>query len=319
MLTEFHCPRGHRRAIEPRALKAKVRCHSCGQTVSFRQRGEGPGETRWLVVGGSDGPPRLAVPIPMGETLKVGSGSDCWLALPGDDVAGVHAELTLREEDRQLAVRHVGGASGSWIDAAKVLTGVLHEGEEVLRIGAYQIALCSQALLPSVEGADIPEVVIEEDDEGAKPDEAEEAEEFRRPYVASELTLGQSIRRVACVLVIVVVGAYITRSVLFPGVPPEMPKETEFRCPADGTVFRAGWSSTPPKCPSCGQYCYGSMGKTVKLRADTGGQAAGDAAERQPTTSAATTTSAPTAKDAESGRRAGTRRDRSGHGEGETP
>ncbi len=264
MLTELHCPRGHRQPIKPAELEAEVRCKECQIGLSFRPAGGGSDETRWLIVGGRTGPPRLAVPIPIGPPLKIGAGPDGWLVLPGDDVAEAHAELTL-QADMRLTVRHLSGDGGTWVNRAKIISGVVNE-EDTLRVGAFFMRLRTQAALAAVDGADVPDVVVVEEEGGVDEtyDDVETIASFKRPYEPSERSIGQKARRLVSVLVILGAGVYLARALIGPGVSPEMPQDTEYHCPVDGTVFRASWSVGTPKCPNCGQLCFGSMGHRPK-------------------------------------------------------
>ncbi len=258
MLTKLHCPCGHHQPVEPAKLKPQVRCKQCRQALSFRPSGASPEETFWLAVGGSSGPPRLAVPVPLGITLKIGRATDCWLVLPGDDIAEAQVEVTL-QPDRRLTVRHLGGDSGTWINRARIISGVLR-AEDTLRMGSYLLRLRTQTSLPKTDGADLPAVVVVEEELPAEaPGYTETGESLEGSDQFADGTGGGRARLVVCIVIVVAAAIYWVSSMAGSGLSPDMPLETAYHCPVDGTVWRASWSDGPPKCPDCGQLCFGSI------------------------------------------------------------
>ncbi len=261
MLTEFHCLCGFRSPIEVSALAERVRCGSCGEEFSFRHPNDKSGKACWLIVGGSKGPPRLAVPIPREKQLTIGSAPDGWLVLPSDDVAPKHADLTLRD-DLCLVVRHVSGAAGTWINRARILSGVVHE-KDTLRVGPFVMALRKQSQLVEILAASAREIVIveEEDSEfSEKPLARGAARGLDDAILVDETPKRPTIRIAASIGIIILAGGLLARTYLWPGVSQDMPSDTEYRCPVDGAVFRADWGAGPAKCPQCGQLCFGSLG-----------------------------------------------------------
>lgn len=283
MLIEFHCTCGHRQPLEVAKLKAAVRCSACKSTLQYVLAAKRLDSVIWLTVGGQTGPPRLAVPVPVNVALSVGSSAAGFLSLPGEEISESHAELKI-EEDGRLLVKHVAGDSGTWINRAKIITGVLGK-EDRLRVGPYVIRRQTTAALTEQASASLePEVVVEiEADEAPrkKPgrrrpinDEPEvivevedEATSVDPPtgdepdYREDGWTGRQKIRAGVCAVLILAAAGYLAKTYFMPSVSAEMPELTVFYCPADGSAVRGKWSSATgaPICPQCGQRCVGEL------------------------------------------------------------
>lgn len=241
-----------------------MRCGGCKAEHRFVPPGVEIGRSRWLIIGGQDGSARLAAPIPINEPLRVGRSAALWLSLPGEDVADEQAELLLRSDGR-LEVRHLAGDGGTWIDRAKIAKGVLVEGKHLL-IGPYVLRMAPHTKVRAVlAAASEPEVIIEEGDGGGE-------EEVETPGGAGDIaaaggggwrnwTKGQRVRAAICALVVLSGGALLAKSYVWPSVSEEMPTDTVFYCPVDGTEVRGRWTSSSgaPVCPRCGQRCVGEL------------------------------------------------------------
>ncbi|HKQ47808.1 MAG TPA: FHA domain-containing protein [Phycisphaerae bacterium] len=253
MLTKFSCSCGHQEAVAPDAVKRQLRCKACGALLSF-SNGD---PIHWLVVGGDNGSVTLAVPIPMEVPLKIGSANGSWIVLSKDIADDRQAELTYKKGGG-LAVRHTARdkAKGTWVNQARILSGVLHDGD-VLKIGPWAARLMAHpAVLALSRTVDRGVVVEEEFEEADEPTTApvvyDDAAVADRPKL-------RTLRVTACIIVILFAGLYMARFLLWPGVSEDMPNQTTFYCPADGSAIRAGWNNGPPKCPQCGQLCLGPM------------------------------------------------------------
>jgi len=219
--------------------------------------GNGDEDVRFLLVGGSKAPPRLAVPVPVGVRLTIGRAAGCWLTLPGDAVEENHTELIL--QDARLRVKHVGPAGGTWINRARIAEGVLRE-DDTLVIGPYRLQLGRQGSLPAAQGSDVPDVILEEE----QPIEAVDEEE---PQAATDEALSradeqapkQTLKWAVCIVAIVGALGSLSWWWLAPRFSKEMPTGTVYHCPVDGTVFRGEWRGGPPKCPQCGALCLGTL------------------------------------------------------------
>jgi hypothetical protein len=264
MLTETHCSCGHCLEADPAKLPPKLACSKCGQVSVFGQTSDGDEEgPRWLVVGGNTGPARLAVAVPRAETLKIGRAADAWLILPGDDVAGANTEVSLRE-DRRLSVKHLAEEGETWIGRAKIISGVLG-CEDEMRIGNFVIRLRTSASLADGDAADVPVVVV--DDVGSDPDELSEdydrGDSLWRRILPADASRGQVVRLWVCLIAILTSAGFVTSVIYWPSVSEEMPIDTVYTCPADGTTFRGIWDDGPPKCPQCEQLCFGAIRYSV--------------------------------------------------------
>ena len=273
MLTRFSCSCGHQEDVAPEAVQRQIRCKACGTLLSY-SHGK---PIHWLVVGGDNGSVNLAVPIPLEVPLKIGSANGSWIVLSKDIADDRHAELTYKK-DGGLAVRHTSQdkAKGTWVNQARILSGVLHDGD-VLKIGPWAARLMAHPAVMALSRTENRGVVVEE--------EFEEAEEpAQAPVVYDDTAVPgrpklRTLRVTACIIVIVFAGLYMTRFLFWPGVSEDMPTQTTLYCPADGSANRAGWNNGPPKCPQCGQLCLGPMRYTP------------DSTKRPPTTTPAGKTS----------------------------
>lgn len=254
MLTELHCSCGHLEAIAPEVVKRRMRCKACGATLSYSDGDP----IHWFVIGGDGETAIQAVPIPLEIPLKIGSAAGSWIVLPAEIADDRQVDLALKP-DAGLTVRHVGRdkAKGTWINQARILSGVLHDGD-VLRIGPWTARLMAHSAVLAMSRPVDCDVVVEEEgyEEEAAADSAE-------PVYVDTAEAGvprtRTLRITGCIVVIFFAGLYLMRSMIWPGVSTEMPRETTFYCPADGTIFRAAWSAGPPKCPQCGQICLGPI------------------------------------------------------------
>lgn len=281
MLIEFHCTCGHRQALAPDKLKPALRCSACKSTLRFVAEGKKMDAVSWLAVGGQSGAPRLAVPIPVGATLKLGRAVSGWLALPGEEIDETQTELRI-EDDGKLHVKHLSGDGGTWINRAKIITGILG-AEDKLRVGPYVMRLMTQATVQESLAATIePEVIVEteESDEAeaapaarskrrraalADPEVLIEEDEYEATDEESDpgekWSKGQKIRIAVSGVLILAAGCFLMRSFIWPPVSDEMPHETDFYCPVDGNVVRGAWTAAAgaPICPVCGQRCVGEL------------------------------------------------------------
>ncbi len=262
MLTETHCVCGHCQEVDPAKFQPQVTCPKCGQVCEFgKTRGEkGP---RWLVVGGKTGPARLAVAVPRGVTLTIGRAADAWLILPGDDVADSNTEVEL-QDDLRLSVKHLEKEGATWIGRARIISGVLGDADE-MRIGQYVIRLRTSATLEVGAPADVPDVIVEEgySDPDEPPEGYDRGDSLWRRILPAEASRGQIIRLWLCVVAILASAGLAVSAVYWPSVSEEMPDDTVYTCPADGTTFRGRWQDGPPKCPKCEQLCFGSIRYTA--------------------------------------------------------
>lgn len=284
MLIEFHCGCGHRRPLGVEKLKASHRCEACKTTFRFAGESKSVESVVWLAVGGQKGPPRLAVPMPREIAVPLGSSARGFLSLPGEEISDVHAEVKI-EVDGRLHVKHVAGDSGTWINRAKIITGVVGPNDR-LRIGPYVMRILTTREVTEMSSEEeSPEVVVEEETETppprpgrrgraarSEPEEiaetagAAEAEEDsptgdEPDYREEGWTRGQRVRAGVSVLLIVLAAGYVAKTYFWPAVSAEMPEQTVFYCPADGTPVRGQWTSASgaPMCPQCGQRCVGEL------------------------------------------------------------
>jgi hypothetical protein len=272
MRTEFHCQCGHREALQPAKLKNSLRCGTCGAESVFVVKGSKQVRPSWLLVGRSGGDPELALPIPVGQTVKVGAREGLWLVLEG--IEPVQAQLTL-EADGRMSIKDVAHVHNTWINRAKILTGVITPGD-VLVIGDWRLALradsARKAATPTID-PDMVEVVVEDADDatGSEPAiEDERPDTSSDDYISGESTRRWKIRSMACIGIICAAAAYWAWALGFStSVSVEMPETTLYRCPADGTLFRGSWKEGSAKCPQCGALCFG----TLKYKPESTGRA----------------------------------------------
>jgi hypothetical protein len=258
----------------PKSLKAKVSCRQCGEQLVFRDKSQSADEVWWLSIGGRKGPAKLAVPVPIGLQLRIGRSPQCWLAMPGDHIADQQAELQLHE-DGKLTIQHLGDSAGTWINKAKILSGVLHEGDRMF-VGPYVLRVRRQAALTlAADAEDVPRVIVEDEDvEPAGPQRADKGQghEVGAGKRLDGAILDESrgirfpIKAVLSIVGIVASGGFLARAIIWRPVSEDMPADTEYTCPVDGTVVRASWDAGPPQCPSCGTLCFGAM--TYKAEPD---------------------------------------------------
>lgn len=254
MRTELHCICGHKEAIAPEAVKRQMRCKACGTDLAFSKGGA----MRWFVVG-DEHSSGLAAPLPLDAALKLGSASGSWIVLPGEAADARQVEMKLGA-DGGLVVKHVGRdkSKGTWINQARIYSGVLHDGD-VLKIGDWSARLMAHGAVLALHRPVERDVIVEEPVDDEAPPPAESAVPIPLDAAESKRTRGRSLRIVVSLVMILFSGLYLMRSMIWPGVSAEMPRETTFYCPADGTVFRAAWSSGSPRCPQCGQVCMGPI------------------------------------------------------------
>ena len=285
MLIELHCPCGLRQPLSPEKVPAKVRCSACKKVLQFAQSGQAKDETLWLAVGGQTGEPRLAVPMPIGLPLTLGRSPKCWLSVPGDEIEDLQAEITVGDGGR-VEVKHLAGDSGTWINRARIATGVLWENDK-LRIGPFVMRLLAHnAVLAATQAALEPDVVVEIETDEAPPAESRGARKKRAPVEAADEDFdfrdeqapasdaredlidyregwsgGQKIRLIVCIVLILAASGYLAKAFFFPAVSEEMPDQTVFYCRVDGTAGQGDWpaSAGAPICPNCGQRCLGEL------------------------------------------------------------
>lgn len=282
MLIEFHCTCGHRQPLTVDKLKPSLKCAACKEVRAFVSKGSRVESVTWLALGGQTGPPRLAVPVPVGVAMRIGRAASGFLCLPGEEVEEAQTELCV-EEDGRVHVKHLAGDSGTWINRAKILTGIFGM-EDRLRIGPYVMRLMTHgAVQQQLEVGIEPEVIIEAEAEveprarrkpgRRRPHDAEPEviiEEADEEVVApaddlspedGRWSTGQKVRMVASALVVLAAAVFLGRSYIWPPVSDEMPVETTFYCPADGIPVKGRWTaaSGAPICPQCGQRCVGEL------------------------------------------------------------
>lgn len=264
MITEYRCTCGYRGAVEPAALRSGHVCGHCRNPLRFVTADDAGTNIYWILVGPRDATPTVAIPLIDGTPLGVGSDESNWLRIQGDGVEPQNTELRA-DRDRRIRVRHVGEEGRTWIDRAAVLEGVLNFENE-LRVGEYVIHLTTTATLKRIAAADAAPVVIEGDADGAGDEnggyyeEEERAPRSRqRGSYFEDWSTSQKVRALASVAIVVVAGIVTGRMVFFPAVSDEMPSDTYYACPIDGTKFRASWSDGPPTCPQCHQLILGAI------------------------------------------------------------
>jgi len=281
MQTEIHCSCGETQPVEPDQVHLGFQCPRCGAVQKFRERDDDPGAIRWLLVAAAGNAPYVAIAIPRGEPLKIGKDQRSWLQLNDKSVDPAHAEIRL-DPPSKITVKNLSTTGGTWINRCKVHTGVLGESDE-MRIGGYRLAPASHVAIAAGRRAEVSGVLIETDDadepeatdsndvivesDDAMPVDIVAADEENRDLISGAL-LDQSekatARRrwiwIACLVAVIVASAgWYLKTSMFPALSAEMPVETEYRCPIDGTVFRAAWSRDPPACPKCGSRAFGMM------------------------------------------------------------
>ncbi len=235
-------------------------CSHCGETLTFLQKGS-DSQVHWLLVGGRQGPPRAALPIPRDIKLTIGSTPDQWLTLPGDEIGSPHAEIMLGADDK-LRVWHAKGATGTWINAASIHEGVLRP-QDSLFIGPYRLRVSlddpskktakqRSRAADSLEETE-PTIVIED-----ASDTDDSSDVIGRPDRDDGPTVSKG-RIVLIAAVLMLALGYLTWWLMAPKFSKDMPTETNYRCPADGTVVRGGWQDGFPKCPQCGALCVGGL------------------------------------------------------------
>lgn len=312
MQTEIHCTCGATHPIEPDQVQLGFQCPQCGSVQKFRERDDDVGTIRWLLVGVAGNAPYAAVPIPRGETLKVGRDRRSWLQLEDKAVDAAHAEIRV-EPPAKITVKNLSTAAGTWINRCKIYTGVLGEQDE-MRIGGYRLAPASHVAIAAGRQAEVSGVVIETDEsdhyadtpdaesnnviiesDDPMPVEIISDEDEKRDLISGAL-LDDTNRQMATrrwmwigLLAVVILGSlgWYLKSNMFAAVSADMPVETEYRCPIDGTAFRAAWSREPPACPKCGSRAFGMIAKrmTVTLPSPSSAPASQKAAESQPSES----------------------------------
>lgn len=262
MLTEFHCLCGHIKLVDPAALSPSMKCGRCGSTFAFVADSKTP--PKWLFVGNQSGEIQVAVPVPFHAELKIGSDPGGWLQLSGDGIGAVHSQLQLGD-DRKLTVKHVGGAAGTWINRCKIVAGVLGEKDE-LRIGPHRICLATSEAVIAASQVRTAEPRTEspettgydyDDDTTARP--AKDVLSGALLGEGVEFTTKYKVWFVAAALGIVAALGFVVKWAFIPSVSADMPRDTEYRCPVDGTRFRAAWAADPPKCPTCKQAVLGMV------------------------------------------------------------
>lgn len=287
MLIELHCPCGLRQPLSPEKVPAKVRCSACKTVLQFAPSGQAKDQTLWLSVGGQTGAPRLAVPMPIGLPLTLGRSPKCWMSIPGDEIEDIQAEIQIGEGNR-VEVKHLAGDSGTWINRARVAAGVLSEDDK-LRIGPYVLRrVAHSAVVASTQAALEPDVEVEVEVEADEPPAAESrpsrTRRGRRETTDEDIDFreeeapasdgreelidyregwsgGQKIRLIVSIVLILAASGYLAKAFFFPTISNEMPDQTVFYCPVDGTAVHAEWTASAgaPICPNCGQRCLGEL------------------------------------------------------------
>jgi hypothetical protein len=221
----------------------------------------------------------------MGIRLTIGRGAECWLTLPGEEVEERHAELML--QDARVRVKHLGRSGATWINRARIAEGVLREND-TLAIGPYRLRLGRQAELDNAAPAILSEGLNEgPEDEPEADEEAAHDAVAETPGLIDEQAPRQTLRWTISIAATVGAMGFLGWWWLAPRFSSDMPSETVYRCPGDGTVFRAEWRSGPPKCPQCGALCLGSL----RYKSESSGTGGGGAAPpgSQPVVSPAAT------------------------------
>jgi hypothetical protein len=260
MRTEFHCPCGHIEALQPAKLKNSLRCGKCGAESVYLAKGSKVAKPIWLLLGRADGNAEHAMPVPAGQTLKIGSRDGCWLVLDG--IEPVQTQMTL-EPDGRISIKDVANDHNTWINRAKILTGVIGPGD-ALSIGGWRLAIRGEGKKkpapPKIDPAMV-EVVVEDDDAtGNQPAIDDDATtESRDEDISGESARRLKIRSAVSIGILCAAAAYWAWMLGFAASPADMPETTVYRCPADGTLFRGSWQEGSAKCPQCGALCFGSL------------------------------------------------------------
>lgn len=255
MEVTFICPRGHRVPVDPDKLGTATRCPKCGKSIDLLPE-EGLAGVTWLIVARRGQLPHMATPVAAGKKLRIGAAPNLWLHLEGDGIAPAHVEIRLIEAQK-IHVRHLAAEGKTWIDRAVVLEGAVGPDNE-LRIGDYAMRVGSTNVVQRIANADAAPVVVDEGDDWSDAED-ERPRAPRRASRFSDWSTGLKLRALGLVLLTAASLGFLSWTYFFPSVSAEMPADTAYTCPRDGTEFRGLWSEGPPKCPSCGALCFGSV------------------------------------------------------------
>ncbi|MCA9254248.1 MAG: FHA domain-containing protein [Phycisphaerales bacterium] len=103
--------------------------------------------------------------MPIGQQLTLGSGTDGWLSLEGEDLEEKHCRLRVSTSG-YCVVEDLDTASGTWIDNARIVKGKLFPTQSV-RIGEFRFRLDFRSTLgqdqPAVAISDVGAVAIAPD------------------------------------------------------------------------------------------------------------------------------------------------------------
>jgi len=291
----FICPRGHRTPIDPGIIKAKAYCAKCKKEIDLLPAGDGRAGATWLIVAHRGELPHLATPLPVGKKLKLGAANNLWLRLEGDGVGELHAELQLKEVQR-IHVTHRADDGKTWIDKAVVLEGVVGPDNE-LRIGDYAMRVGSTMVVQRIAKADaLPVLVVDEfgdELDEVEPQEKKRARPARSAGRFAEWSTRQKATLIGATLLTVASLAYLGWVFMYPSVSDQMPADTAYTCPRDGTQFRGAWDAGPPKCPNCGALCFGSVRYDVSTQPGETATQPGETPENQQNSATAETSLEP--------------------------
>jgi DNA-binding winged helix-turn-helix (wHTH) protein len=92
-------------------------------------------------------PPLLAVPLAGRDRLRIGRGADCELALDGERISRLHAEVT--RVGPAYLVRDLASRNGTFVDGSPVVHAALRAGQ-LLRFGDVLVTVSDGSTVPAV-------------------------------------------------------------------------------------------------------------------------------------------------------------------------
>lgn len=147
------CPCGNPLDYDNLEIVLTLTCPKCGDELSLEVE-DAQGARLRAVLTVMEGPYWVGEQfvIPLESPLTIGSGTDNWLSLESDQIERVHCRLQLSPDGR-VVVQDLSTASGTWIEASRVVQGRLKPGES-LTLGEYRFRL---DLREAIGGAEAPQ------------------------------------------------------------------------------------------------------------------------------------------------------------------